>query len=131
MRLEPREVVEMLARPEQDDRGLDRRLVAPAGRVAKAGKEPSVALRVAGVRRRHGPLIHDRVAEGDVPRLEGVQLAVEALTAALESCLAVDHLRERDERLSCPADARCAADQRADVLDVDLARRTLYEVLPK
>src|SRR5207249_1318803 len=70
-------------------------------------------------RRRHGTVVHERVPECDVPRLQGVELPVEVLGAALESRRAVHHARERRERLRCPVDVRCAPDQSPDVLDVE------------
>ena len=109
----------MLARPQQDERCVDRRLVAAAGGVPHAGDKTTAALRVADVRRRHGTVVHERVPECDVPRLQGVELPVEVLGAALESRRAVHHARERRERLRCPADACCAPDQSPDVLDVE------------
>ena len=75
VRLEAPEVVEMLARPEQHQRGLDRLLVAPRGGVADAREQAAASLGVADVRRRHRPVVHERVAERDVPRLERVELA--------------------------------------------------------
>jgi hypothetical protein len=110
VRLETPEVVEMLACPEQDERGADRRLVAAAGGITHAGEKTPAAFGVADVWRRHGAAVYERVPECDIPRLEGMELAVEVLAAARESCLAVGHAPERRERLRCPADARRAAD---------------------
>ena len=121
----------MLARPEQDERGVDRRLVAAARGVAHAREEPAAALGVADVRRRHRAVVDERVPERDVPRLERMELAVEVRAAALESRVAVRHPSERRERLRCAADARRAADERCDVLDVHCGRGALGEVLPK
>src|SRR5712691_8521651 len=60
-----------------------------------------------------------------------MDLAVEVLAAALESGVAVRHPSERRERLRSAAQARDAPDQRSDVLDVQLCRRALGEVLAK
>src|SRR5438128_12539309 len=101
----------MLARPVQDGRGLDGPPVAPAGRVAHAGEKTTAAVEIACVRGRDGAPVHERVAERDVPGVEGIQLGVEDRAAALER-LAVRHAPERYERLGCSPDTRRAADQR-------------------
>src|SRR5439155_9366411 len=124
-------VVERLARPEQDECGVDRCLVATAGCVAHAREQPAAPLVVPDVRRRYGTVVHERVPERDVPRLERMNLAVEVLAAALESQVAVHHPSERSERLRCPADTRRAAYERTDALYVHLGRRALGEVLAK
>ena len=84
----------MLVRPEQDERSLDRGLVAAAGGLAHALEKTAAALGVADVLRRNGAGVHERVPECDIPRLERMQLAVEVLAAALESSLAVRHAPE-------------------------------------
>src|SRR5437899_3427254 len=99
----------MLACPEEHERSLDRCLVATAGRFADAGEQTRTTLGVAQVGRRHRAAVHEGVAERDVPRLEGMELAVEVLAAALESC-AVCRARQRCERLRRATDARRAPD---------------------
>src|SRR5438132_3188467 len=74
VRLEMPEIVEMLARPEQLKCGVDCRLVAAAGGVAHAREQTAAALGVADVRRRHRAVVHERVPERDVPRLECMDL---------------------------------------------------------
>src|SRR5207244_5571596 len=68
VRLEAPEVVEMLARPEQHERGIDRCLVAITGSFPHAREKTPASLGVADVRRRHRPPVHERVTEGHVPR---------------------------------------------------------------
>ena len=63
--------------------------------------------------------------------IRGLLLAVEVLSAALESRAAVRHASELRERLRRPSHARGAADHRPDALHVHLRRRALGEVLPK
>src|SRR5204862_341583 len=99
VRLQTPEVVEMLARPEQNERGLHSFLVATASGLAHAREKAAAALGVSDMGRRHAAAVHERVPECDVPRLESVELAVEILAAALESRLAVGHAPERGERL--------------------------------
>jgi len=60
----------MLACPEQDERGVDRGLVAAARSVAHASDERAAALGVADVRRRNRAGVDERVPERDIPRLE-------------------------------------------------------------
>ena len=60
-----------------------------------------------------------------------MDLAVEILAAALETRVALGHASERFERLRRPADARRAADERCDALDVHLGRGALGEILAK
>src|SRR5215216_3620676 len=102
----------MLARPEQDERGIHRR------GVADAPEKLAAALSVADVWGRHLASVGERVSERDVPGLEGLELATEVAGAALEPIIAVRHTCECRKRLRCPADARRAADERGDVLHV-------------
>ncbi len=59
--LEAPEIVEMLARPEQDERGGDRRLVAAARGIADAREQAAAALGVADVRRRSRRRLRRRI----------------------------------------------------------------------
>src|SRR5438132_10405034 len=103
VRLEVPEVVEMLARPQKEERRADGRLVAAASGIPDAREEAAAAVGVADVRRRDRALVHERVAERDVPGLQRVQLAVEVLAAALEPRAAVRHASELGERLRRPS----------------------------
>src|SRR4051794_27499126 len=93
--LETPEVLEMLARPQQRERRVDRCLVATAGSFTHTRQKPAAALGVADVRRRHRAVVHERVPQCDVPGLERMELAVEVLTASLESRAAISHSCER------------------------------------
>jgi len=73
VRFEAPEVVQMLARPEQHGRGMDRCLVSTARGVAHACKQAATTVCVANVRWRNGAVVHERVPERDVPRLERME----------------------------------------------------------
>src|SRR5439155_13558803 len=124
-------VVEILARPQQYERGLDGLLVASGGRLAHTGEQAAPALRVAHVRLRRRATVYERVPERDVPRMERLELAVEVPAALLEPRRPADQAREPRERLRGPADARGPADERRGVLHVHGRRRALGEVLPE
>ena len=56
-------------------------------------------------------MANERVTEGDVPRVQRVELSLEVLAADAERCGAVRHAFQRDERLRRAAYA-CGAGQR-------------------
>ncbi len=122
MRLETPEIVDVLARPEQVQRGENCRLVAAARGLAYAREQTAEAVGVANVRRRDGVIVHECVPERDVPRLERVDLGVEVLAAAREPQVVVGHARKRFEGLRRAANSRRTADERSDILDVQLGR---------
>src|SRR5690348_8601018 len=131
MCLEAPQVLEVLARPEQPERCVHCRLVAAARGVAYAGEEPAAALGVAEVWWRHLASLDERGSERGVPRLQGLEFAVEVAGTALEMRVRVRHAPECAERLRCAANTRRAADERRDILDIELRRGALGEVLPK
>src|SRR5205823_430106 len=91
VRLEPPQVVEMLARPEEDESGAQLRLVTGGGGFAHAGEQTSPAFRIADVRPRDCRAVDERVAERHVPRAQRLNLAVEVLAASLEPRVAIGH----------------------------------------
>src|SRR6266540_4271200 len=97
--LQAPEIVEMLARPEQDERGIHRCFVVAARGVADAPEKLAAALGVADVWGRHLASVDERVSERDVPGLEGLELATEVAGAALEPVIAVRHTCECRKRL--------------------------------
>src|SRR2546428_7858285 len=70
--LELPEGVEVLAGPDQVDRGTHLRLVAAGKRLAHAHHESAAPLGVANVRRRHGRAAYERIAQGDVPATQAL-----------------------------------------------------------
>src|SRR5579862_2849180 len=125
MRLESPQVVEVLAREEQDERGAGCRLVGASRGFSCARQQLGASIEIADVRRRHGTVVRDRVAERHVPGLETVELAVEVPATGNEAATAVGHARQRLEREGGSPDARRAADERGDILDAEPRRRTL------
>jgi IS605 OrfB family transposase len=126
--LEPPEVVDMLARPQQHQRGACGSVVACADGVTHAHEQAASTLVVAEVGRRHRAPVHDRVSERDEPRVQRVQLAIEVLPTALEPGRGIGHLAERGERLPRPTDTRGTADERGDLLDPEIARGAFGEI---
>ena len=94
MCLEPPEVLEVLARPEQPKRCTHRRLVAATRSVAHAGEKPATALGVPDVRSRRLASLDERGSERRVPRFQGLELAVEVAGAALDGRVRVRHASE-------------------------------------
>src|SRR6476646_10155995 len=75
--------------------------------------------------------LDERGSAGDVARLEVLELAVEVAGALLDARVEVRHAPECGERLGRAADARRAADERCDILDVVCRGGALGKVLPK
>ena len=67
IRLQTPQVVEVLARPEQDEGGPPLRLVDTGHCLANAGEQAPLAIGVSHVRRRYRAGVNEGVAEGDVP----------------------------------------------------------------
>jgi hypothetical protein len=63
--------------------------------------------------------------------LQGLEFAVEVARALFDLRVRGGRTSECSERLGCAADARGAADERCDVLDVVCGGGALGEVLPK
>jgi hypothetical protein len=124
-------VLEVLARPEQEERGVHRRFVAAARSGAHTGEQPSAGLFVPDVGRRHLASLDERGPQGGVPRLQGFDFAVEVAGAAVDLRARGGRTSECRERLGGAADACGAADERGDVLDAVCGGGALGEVLPK
>src|SRR5437016_5790405 len=129
MRFHPPERVEMLAGPEQVERGPELRLVPACDRLPNAFQQAPAALLVTRVWRWHRRAADERVAERDVPGTHRVDLAVEVSTAARESCLAVGHPGERRQRLRGSPDTRGRGDKCPDALAVRGLGAALGKVL--
>ena len=79
--------------------------------------------------RRRCTLIDQCVTEGDVPRVERVELVLDVRAAVVEPCRAVQHAFQRDEGQRRAAKAFGSAHERGDVLDVEAGRRAFDQVL--
>jgi hypothetical protein len=97
VRLETPQVVEVLARPQQNEGRPPLRVVTAGYRVAHALEQAPPTFHVPDVRRRNRAAVDEGFTEGDVPRTQCVHLPVEVLAACPQAVAAFGHAAERRE----------------------------------
>jgi hypothetical protein len=97
MGLEAPKIVEMVARPQEDESRADFGLVATRDRVARALEQAPAAFGIANVRRRGRCGVAEGIGERHEPRAQRVNLAIEVRTTPREARATTCHPTERGE----------------------------------
>jgi hypothetical protein len=97
MGLEAPKIVELLARPQQDESRADLALVATGDSFARTLEQAPATFQIANVRRRSLLGVDEGIGERREPGLERMHLAIEVRTTLREARLAIRRATERGE----------------------------------